>query len=120
MAFEAQEWVDLATEMLGSEGAEWAVTRPSVVTRTSAGEVATPEQIGSLVGVASRYTKFQIDGKSIITGDVKFISDVSTWVMEIDDRINIAGVVYRCVDPGLVAPDGQPVVSICQFRRLGV
>lgn len=119
MSFEAQEWIELATELLESEGAAWAVTRPAVVTRTSAGEVATPEESGLLVGVAIKYSTREIDGKTIITGDVKFISDVSTWVMQINDRVQIGQVIYRCEDPGLVAPDGQPIISIAQFRRLG-
>lgn len=117
--FQSQEWVDLATQMLTEDGTAWAVTRPAVVTRTSAGEVATPKDVGICVGVAARYSTREIDGKNIITGDLKFICDASTWQMKINDRITVAGVIYRCEDPSPVAPDGTPLLYIAQMRRLG-
>ena len=119
MAFESAGWVALATRMLSDKGAQFEVVRPGGVTRTSAGEVATPEDRGHCFGVAARYSLSQIDGKSILKGDVKFISDVGTWVMQVGDLVNIGGAQYRCEDPGVVAPDGTPLDFISQFRRVG-
>lgn len=87
---------------------------------TATGKVPTPlpddEEIGQ--GVALNYRSNEIDGTSIIRGDVKLIlSAVGISEPQIKSKVSFTGFTGRVLSVDKISPAGEPIIYKVQVRK---
>lgn len=115
---DAQEWVELADELLNEFGVMFPGVHITPPYRDDTGkEVPGTEQEFIILGVVQEYSAYEKQSSVIQSGDVRFVCDNSRELV-IGDRLRINGVYWRVVQPNPVIPDGD--IIIChraQMRR---
>lgn len=74
------------------------------------------EVSSSIYGVLDEYTVSEINGTTILRGDMKLYV-VGNLTVTPQDKFTVAGVTYRAVGAEHVAPAGSSVLTIVQVRR---
>ena len=69
----------------------------------------------SSVGVITEYKPYEIDGTTILAGDVKVIFDGSVEI-KTGDLVTVSEKTYRIISPNPVSPAGAVIVYKAQAR----
>lgn len=103
-----------AKRLLTENGMKYDVTRKGSITVVAGKEVHQPDEDFIAVGVRSDYEPDEIDGKTILAGDVRIVFTADAELM-IGDLTEVDGKQYRIVKPNPVKPG--PIV-LCYKAQL--
>ena len=66
--------------------------------------------------VSTNYTKTEIDGESVLQGDIRLLVENTSVVPAIDNTVVIDSIIYRLMNVESINPNGSNIMYICQIR----
>lgn len=92
-----------AKRLLTQNGTVFSGVRPGGVIRIDGEEVEVPDMVLSVTGVQTEYKPFEIDGKTILTGDRQIVCTADTEI-KTGDLFTVDGQRWRVENPWPVKP----------------
>ncbi len=115
MAFNYFRMKRTAKRLLTQSGTVFNGVRPGGVVRQDGEEVVIPDTEISVVGVQTLYKPFEIDGKTILTGDRQIVCTADNEV-KTGDLFTIDGQRWRVENPWPVKPADVVICYKVQLR----
>lgn len=104
-----------ATRSLTRNGLSYSMIRGGGVENVDGVEIEVPEKPLSVTGVKVDYAPKEIDGTNILSGDIRLVVTAEQDV-QIGDRIEVDGIMYRVQKPNPVKPADVIIVYKPQLR----
>jgi len=112
-----EQMEQIANDLLSGFGKQFYVKRPGKVERVNGVEVKTPGTIYTITGVVAQYKPFEINGKTIISGDMKLAATARNEV-QIGDVVKVDGKDWRIMEPGPAKPAEKLICYVMQLRAI--
>jgi len=117
MGFDYSPMASMALSQINRYGA--SITKVSVSRGPfdpNTGGVETTETNSTVKGVIEEYRTGEIDGKTVMRGDLKILI-AGDFAVDPQDKFTVLGKSYGVVDVRHVAPGGVVLLTIVQVRR---